>query len=89
VQALVPRNELIGEGQPRHQATLLQPEDGTEAEQERERGYVRAVMQYSQVVSGGLQQIVSYLPEKKMPSIAVYAISLSAKESALQEVREG
>jgi len=31
VEALVAGDELVGEGQPRHQAPLLQPEDGAEA----------------------------------------------------------
>lgn len=36
VQALIPADELIGEGQAVHEATLLQPEDAAEAaEQQR------------------------------------------------------
>ena len=31
VQALVARDKLVGEGQARHQAPLLQPENGAEA----------------------------------------------------------
>ena len=36
VEALVPRDELVGEGQPRHQPTLLQPVDGAEAAAEQD-----------------------------------------------------
>jgi hypothetical protein len=31
VQALIPADELVAEGEAGHEATLLQPEDGTEA----------------------------------------------------------
>ena len=31
MEALVPRDELVGEGEAGHQAALLQPEDGAEA----------------------------------------------------------
>lgn len=34
VEALVPRDELVGEGEPRHQPPLFQPEDGAEAAQQ-------------------------------------------------------
>ena len=34
MQAFITRDELIGEGEPGHQATLLQPEDGAEAARE-------------------------------------------------------
>lgn len=32
VQAFVSRNEFIGEGEARHEASFLQPEDGAETE---------------------------------------------------------
>ena len=34
MQAFVARNELVGEGQARHEAPLLEPEDGAEASRE-------------------------------------------------------
>ena len=39
VQSFVTRDELIGESEPRHEATLLQPEDGTEASTEEDPLY--------------------------------------------------
>ena len=36
VQALVPGDELIGEGEAWHEATLLEPEDGAEAAAEKD-----------------------------------------------------
>ncbi len=36
VQALVARDEFVGEGEPGHEAALLEPEDGAEAARRRE-----------------------------------------------------
>jgi len=36
MEALITRDELIGEGQTRHEPTLLQPEDGTERAREKD-----------------------------------------------------
>ena len=39
VHALIPADELVGEGQTRHQAALLQPEDGGEGTAEEDALY--------------------------------------------------
>lgn len=41
VQALVARDELVGEGEPVHQAALLEPEDGAEGAREEDALYAR------------------------------------------------
>ena len=41
VQALIPADELIGEGQAVHEATLLQPEDAAEAAEQQRSQHTR------------------------------------------------
>jgi hypothetical protein len=77
VQSLVPRDQLVGEGQTGHQTTLLQPEDGS--------------LEYAYKWSASTRQKQSHLrltkdPEKKIPSTAAKAISRSAKVDLVSEI---
>ncbi|KAJ8607525.1 hypothetical protein MRB53_040235 [Persea americana] len=67
VHALVARDELVGEGQARHQAALLQPEDGRERAREEDALHGRegheAVRKGRRLVRDPAESPVGFAPD--------------------------
>lgn len=85
VEPLVAADELVRESEPRHEAPLLEPEDGAEAAEETRRVSSKA-KSVSPPDSGG-RLLRTCLPLKKMPSTQANASRRSAKLRLLQARR--